>query len=531
MAETYDLIVIGGGHNGLAVAAYLARAGQRVIVLEHGERVGGGLSTEEVTLPGFKHNLHSQGHREGPVNRTLELEKHGLRYVRPDPNYSMVFEDGSSLCLYKDLERTVENIAQFSKHDAVAYRKLFDKFKHLRQIVLSSWYMPPLPLSKTYQVFEGTEDGRLFLYILNSSPMSVMDAFFEHPRVKAWALLMSMQGSIAPDAFGMGALIPLLFVGMHDHPYGVCVGGSWEMARAMQACLEEAGGTVRTGARVRKILLEQGEARAVLLEDGTEIRAKKAIASNTNVRMTMLDLVGEEHLEADFARGVRAFEGDELALLTVHYALDEAPRFVAAQGNPDVARCWLIAWGVENPRHIQEIVNDIRARTLPRRILGFGGSPTANDPSQAPPGKHTAFIWTFVPYHLPQGPESWPRVQEAYADAIQAAWRAYAPNMTGDAILGRYVYTPRDIELKVPSMFHGSIQHGHAGPNQLGPFRPVPGWANYRMPIKKLYLCGSSAHPMGGIAGAPGFNAAGVICDDLGLKKWWWRSREERRKG
>lgn len=529
MPESYDVVVIGGGHNGLAAAGYLARAGQSVIVLEHGAEVGGGLSTEEVTLPGFKHNLHSQGHRESPVNRTLELDRFGLEYVRPDPNYAMVFRDGSSLCVYRDVERTIDNVAQFSKHDAQAYRRLYDKFKVLRQVVLSSWYAPPLPLSKQYAVFEGTEDGRLFLQILNSSPMSVADAFFENDKVKAWAVFMAMQASTGPDKFGLGALIPVMLVGLHDHPYGVCLGGSRQMAVAMVRCIEEAGGVVRTNARVKSIIVENGEAKGVVLADGAEVRAAKAIASNTNVRMTMLELVGEKHLDAEFLRQVRAFEGDEMVIVTVHYALDEPPHYLAAERNPDVENCWIIAWGIECLRDIQLLVNDIRARTLPRLIMGFGGSPTVNDPSQAPPGKHTAYCWGFVPYHIPEGAENWAQVKEGYADRIERAWAEYAPNMNGSNLLARYVYTPRDIELKVPSMFHGSIQHGHVGPNQLGPFRPVAGWSDYRMPIKNLYLCGSSAHPMGGIAAAAGFNAAGVICDDLGIKKWWWRSRAERK--
>ncbi|MBI3090420.1 MAG: NAD(P)/FAD-dependent oxidoreductase [Candidatus Tectomicrobia bacterium] len=529
MAEKteYDVIIVGGGHNGLTCGALLARAGLDVLVLERRHNIGGGCCTEEVTLPGFRHNLHSQGHVwmvRGPVYRALQLDKLGVQYVYPDPVYAMVFRDGRSLCLYKDLDRTCEQIAQFSKRDADAYREHYQRFEALRRLVISSWYAPPLPPSKLFASLEGTEDGMRVLQMMNMSTERVCHELFEDEAVKAWILLLAMQGGNPLDLSGTGVWLTVLVSGFHERPWGICVGGSRQLAEGLQKALEAAGGTVRKQAHVSRILVQQGEARGVELADGTRYAARQAIASNTNPIATFTELITPEHSDAAFLRKVKNYQADDMSLFTPHLALNEAPRYTASAGNPDVQKAMFVGWGQETVDEMHQQFNAIRLRQLPESVGGMSIAPTVHDPTQAPPGKHTAFFWQFAPFEIGDSAAAWDREKEAYADHCLEVWRQYAPNMNAENILGRYIYSPLDISRNTISMFRGSQMHGSVGPHQMGAFRPFPGWSGYRMPIKRLYLCGGSTHPCGGVTGAPGFNAAGVIADDVGVKKWWLRA-------
>ncbi|MBI3090723.1 MAG: NAD(P)/FAD-dependent oxidoreductase [Candidatus Tectomicrobia bacterium] len=536
MAESYEVVVIGGGHNGLTTAAYLAKAGLSVCVVERQHNIGGGCSTEEVTLPGFKHNLHSQGHMGGPVYTTQELEKHGATYVRPDPQYACVFRDDRSVILYQDLERTIDTIATFSKRDAEAYRRMFQKFRDLRRIIIASWFAPPMPPSNLYRLFENTADGQELLFLLNSSCKSVVDHYFESQQVKVWVLLAAMQGSIPLDVYGLGINIPTLFTGLHLRPYGVCVGGARNFAEALANVLRQHGGVIKKSAAVARVLVEGGEARGVELADGTRILATRAIASNTSIKPLMLELVGRERLPEEFARQVDGYLPEEMTLFTPHYALDGPVSYRAARLNPDVDQAMYVSWGVETVAELQTQINDIRIGRASRVVGAFSLSPSKHDPSQAPAGKHTGMIWQFAPFRLHGAGENWVRAglgewgeggkvpKEAYADYLTERYREVAPDSFAPRnILGRHVYSPWDIVQNNPAMFEASTHHGRCTANQMGIFRPFPGWANYRMPIKKLYLCGGSAHPLGGVHGGPGFNCAGAIADDLGVKKWWLR--------
>ncbi len=521
----YDIIIVGGGHNGLACGCYLAKAGEKVLVLERRENIGGGACTEERTLPGFKHNLHSTMHgwiHGGPVYKDLELEKYGSRYVFPDPNYVMVFRDGRSLCLYKDVDRTCKEIEKFSRRDAKTYRETNKKFTHIKDMVMASWFSPPTAPSLAFSMLEGSEDGLEFLRIMQSSPQHVCEELFESDQVKTWILLMATQGGNPQDLYGTGAFIPLLLAGMHSDPYGLSVGGSRMLVEALAKALEAHGGKVCKNTHVKKIIVKDGAAIGVELLNGDKIMAKKAVVSNTSVTATLLDLVDEEHLDDAFIKKAKAFTPDEVTILTTHLALNEPPLYKAARDNPDVQKALTVGWGVETPDELQSQFIDIKSGIPTRQIGNLSFSPTVHDPSQAPPGKHTAFLWQFNPYNLKDGgPEKWDRIKEEYGNRVVEAWKEYAPNLTRDNILGSYIHSPLDVEREIISMFKGSMLHGHISSDQMGYFRPFPGWSQYRMPIKNLYLCGGSAHPTGGISGAPGHNAAGVIADDFGVKRWW----------
>ncbi|MFN2613647.1 MAG: phytoene desaturase family protein [Actinomycetota bacterium] len=516
-AASHDIVVVGGGHNGLTLAAYLARAGLDVGVYEMAPHAGGGASTEEVTLPGFKHNMHSMLHywiAYGPTFRELELAAHGCRYLYPEKQYALAFEDGRALVLYKDLERTCESIARFSRRDADAYRDLYKRWEAVLPLMLDAAFMPPLPPSVSARMLESSIEGLEVLRMQWSSPKAMLEETFESDAVRAWIGLMVAQGGHPYDVEGGSFMVIGSVCGVHAMPFGLAIGGSRALADSLAAACRTAGATIETGARVERITLDRGRASGILLDDSREIGARKAVVSNLDVRLTMLSLVGEPSLEPDFARKVRRYRSDAIVLFTPHLALDEPPRYTASEADDAFA----VGWGIESCEQLEQQFADARARRFPSVLGGMSFAPTVHDITQAPGGKHTAFTWQLTSYHL-----DWDAEKQHIGDALVSAWRRYAPNL---APLARYDYSPRDISRSNPSMIEGGAVHGDITPDQMGIFRPIPGY-NYRMPIDRLYLCGGSTHPMGGIIGACGRNAATIVADDLGVDRWWTLPSEE----
>lgn len=523
----YDVAVIGAGHNGLTLACYLARAGLSVGVFELSEHLGGGASTEEVTLPGFRHNLHSMLHywiAYGPTFRELDLPGRGVRYLYPEAQYALVLADGRSLVLYRDLERTCAEIARFSRADADAYRDLYRRYSPMLDLMMEAVFSPPMAPSLAARALEGSVEGLELLRTQACSPKTLIDETFTSDEVKAWIGLMVAQGGHPWDVEGASFMVIGSFAGVHSMPFGLCAGGSRELAEGMGRALRDAGGEIHTGARVQRIRIEGGRATGLVLAGGTVVAARRAVVSNVEVRPTMLDLVGEAHLDPEFARKVRRYRSDAIVLYTPHLALAGPPHYRAAERNPDVDRALAVGWGIESAADLESQFADARAGRLPSVPGGMSFAPTVHDPGQAPPGRHTAFVWQLTSFAL-RG-TSWDTEKTALGDRLLQRWREYAPNMGGANLLARFDYSPADIERTNPSMVHGSAVHGDIAPDQMGVFRPVPGYP-YAMPVDGLYLCGGSTHPMGGIIGACGRNAATVVADDLGVERWWRLPSEE----
>jgi phytoene dehydrogenase-like protein len=530
MAESYDVVFIGSGHNGLICAAYLAKAGLKTINLERREVIGGGAATEEVTLPGFKHNVHSTYHgfiQLGPVLKDLEVSRYH-KYVFPDPPWCLVFSDKRSILQHvgkgiEPIERTCKTIAQFSEKDAKTYKELYKMHYENKDLYIAWMYNPPLPPSQQFYPFEGTEAGRELLRMQLSSYKDVVYELFESDQMRAFMLIAIVQMGVGVEEYGTGQWVPLMVTLEHDPGWGLSVGGSNTLAQALGRIVEENGGKIRVNSEVREIIIKDGVAVGVKLDNGKEIMANKAIVSNIDPAGTFIKLIGEDMLDPEFLKKVKRYRPG-ISTITPHYALNDQPRWVAAEKNPDVNKSWGVFIG-ETSEIVLDFYRSLKAGKIPDRpedLAFLTVMCTIWDPSQAPAGKHTAFYWCHSPYNLRDGgPEKWDEIKEWYADLCEEAWRRYAPNMTKDNILKRYVDSPLDLERRMPQLFKGCWLMGDITQDQMGIFRPFHGYSPYKTPVDNLYMCGSCTHPSGAITGGPGYNCAGVIADDFKIKKWW----------
>lgn len=528
MPGPYDVVVVGGGHNGLTCAAYLAKAGKKVLVLEARHVVGGGCATEEVAAPGFKHNYHSNFHgiiHMGPVYRDLELERYGASYVWPDNQFAHVFPDGRALVFSRSVEKTAASIARFSKRDAETFRDLVHVYRQALEVaIIPGMFSPPVPPSEEIAALEKTKDGLTLLRQNLSSPNHVARELFESPEVQTWIGFWVAQIAGTGDVFGLGANYPIMIAGTLE-PYGwaICKGGSNRLAQAVARFLQDHGGEVRLNAPVARIEVRDGLARAVELEDGERIPVAGILVSNLDPRHTFLELVGEENLPKEFVPAVKRWRYDELSMFCLYLALDAPVRWKAAAWDPEVDRCFAVSI-CESLDVLDDNASDCRLGTPPRQPGLFTVHPSLFEPSLCPAGKEAGFCEQIAPYELRDGgPEAWEKVKDQYADVVLDRWRPYVEGLEPDMIIGRYVSSPIDIERVMPSMKHGDWNHGEMSQDQLGVFRPFHEYPPYRTAFENVYLCGASTHPGGSIGGACGYNAATAIAEDLGLEAWWRR--------
>lgn len=518
---SYDFIVIGAGHNGLACAAYLARAGATVLVLERSTRVGGGCHTAEATLPGFKHNICSVVHTHiptSPVYRDLELERHGVRYVYPEYLRGTIFPDHRSIVMYREAEKMAAELGRFSARDARTFTQLVaDYGEFIDSTYLSLMYSSPLPPSIQSAELEKSEEGRTLLQWQASTPVQLLDELFENEQVKVHFLSRLTVLGFAPDQFGQG-WICLFRILKAEAP--ICVGGSQQLAHGLRSALEAHGGVVRTDSDAKRILLRGDRAIGVEMTDGTRIEAGKAVITNVEPKKSFLRMVGEELLPATFATRVRNYHSRGRSLFVLHLALSEPPQYRAAAQNPPVnvafSQEMFGASVAEQVRAYQEIALGKPPRNAMLQIT----LPTLFDPSQAPAGKHTAVVWQYAPYRV-DGQGGWAALREEYAGHLLDLWRSYAPNMSRDKILAMAIQDPTDTERHNDNLVNGVDVVGDMTPDQMGYFRPFAGWSSYRTPFEGLYMCGGYCHPGGGVHAGAGHNAATAIAEDFKLKKWW----------
>ncbi len=520
---SWDFIVVGSGHNGLACAAYLAKTGASVLVLERSARVGGSCSTSEATLPGFGHNICSVVHTHiptSPVYRDLELERHGVRYVYPQHLRGTIFPGHESIVMYRDVERMAAELARFSARDARTFRQLVEDYgEFIDSTYLPLMYSPPVPPSVQSAQLERSPEGRTLLQWQASTPVQLLDELFENEAVKVHFLARMTVLGFPPDQFGQG-WICLFRILKAEAP--ICVGGSGQLATGLRRAVEAHGGVVRTGAPVKRIVVHGNRATGVELADGTRIDAARAVVTNVEPKKSFLGMVGEEHLPAPFATRVKNYHSNGRSLFVLHLALSEPPDYRAAAGNAAVNTAFSQEMFGGSVQDQVLAYQEIALGRPPRMEMLQVTLPTLFDPSQAPAGRHTAVVWQYAPYRVgPEGPAGWGKVRAEYAEHVLDLWQSYAPNMTRDKILAMTIQDPTDTERHNDNLVNGVDVVGDMTPDQMGYFRPFAGWSDYRTPVEGLYMCGGYCHPGGGVHAGAGHNAAGVIAEDLKLSRWW----------
>jgi phytoene dehydrogenase-like protein len=516
---TYDFIVIGAGHNGLACAAYLAKAGAKVLVVERSTRVGGACHTEEATLPGFKHNICSVVHTHiplSPVYRDLELERHGVRYVYPDYLRGTIFPDHRSIVMYRETERMAAELGRYSARDAKTFRQLVaDYGEFIDSTYLPLMYSPPLPPSLQTAELEKSEEGRALMQWQASTPVQLLNELFEAEEVKVHFLSRMTVLGFAPDQFGQG-WICLFRILKAEAP--ICVGGSQQLAHGLASVFEKYGGVVRTGVEVKRIIVRGNQAGGVELADGTRVEATKAVVTNVEPEKSFLSMVGEELLPSAFVTRVKNYHSRGRSLFVLHLALSEPPQYRAAAQNAPVNVAFSQEMFGGSVADQVRAYQEIAMGRAPRKEMLQITLPTLFDPSQAPAGRHTAVVWQYAPYALDGG---WGKAREEYAEHLLALWRSYAPNMTRDKVLAMKIQDPTDTERLNDNLVNGVDVVGDMTPDQMGYFRPFAGWSSYRTPVEGLYMCGGYCHPGGGVHAGAGHNAATVIVEDYKLRRWW----------
>jgi phytoene dehydrogenase-like protein len=521
MLNKYDFIIIGGGPNGLTAGAYLAKAKQKVLIVERRGEVGGGLVTEEATItPRFLHNIHAVYMMMvdyAPAYKDFDLENlYNLKHVYPELQIAMPFKDGRALCLYRDLEKSCESISKFSKKDAQTYRDIYLKFKELvDEFIAPATYAPPVPALEQIPKLEKSPIGKEIMEYSEKSPKTIVYDLFENEYVKALMLYISCMWGLDPEQEGVGYLVPL-YINRATN-YRLCVNGSHSLSQAINKVFLENGGHITSPRRIVKILIKDNRASGIELEDGTVVEAKKGIISTIDLHQTFLELVGKEYLDKEFVESVKLWKWEHWSLLGIHLALDEAPKFK----NPEIDRALVYILGYETA---DDFIEHYRAIGNGKIIGGFYCSfPSIHDPTQAPPGRHTGIISQMVPYSIDGDKNKWYpfKFREEQAERCLNILREYAPNITADKIRNIYVSTPVDIENKFLDMVNGSIKQGAYHPLQMGYLRPNEYCSTHRSPINGLYMGGSCTYPGGTVILGPGYLVANAVSEDFGIKRWW----------
>lgn len=528
MKSAYDVVVIGAGHNGLTLGAYLARCGLEVLVLERRHEEGGGLCTEELTQPGFLHNVHANYHTfvdMAPPVRDLEVRGHGVEYVRPDVQMASVFDDGTALTVHAEMDKTLASMARFSEEDAATFERLYGEAHGFVDLLLGTlMYQPPLSvkeLTKALAAF-GVEDRSEFLSVRlrRESINQFLDRHFSHPKIKAHLAFHGAVCSYTNDVAGLAIGYPLL-VGKIDN-WHVCVGGSHRLAHALWRDLAQHGGVMVSDAEVVGIAVEDGRAVGVRLGDGTEIQARRAVASTVSVEQTFLEMIDPGALDAGFVQEVKSdVAHKDWTLFSVHLAMSALPEYSAAEFDPDVNRAWVVNCGYASTDALDAEWATIRAGGLPDPRPNAAVN-SLYDPTDAPEGHYTGLLRQFAPFALADGGEgAWDDLGRWYGRRCIDAWARYAPNLTDRTIIDWAVFTPHDIARKLPNMIRGDWMMGDINLDNMLDRRPLPTLGQYRTPIQGLYMAGSTQHPHGFITFGPAYNALQTIADDLHLDPWW----------
>jgi phytoene dehydrogenase-like protein len=538
----YDAVVIGGGHHGTIMACYLARAGMSVCVLERTEHFGGGACSSEGPAPGYlmNHCSHWTRFYGHPAYRDFDLASEGLRYLFPEQNEGMIFDDGSSLIGYsasrvvdpdtgrqehsdENVQRTFEQIAQVSGRDADTYISLLEAYEtHWKRAFRRHRFSPPAPW--------GTPDPLEELVDLPGSRIEPVHQymtlrqlaydFFESTelRILFMRAATTSTGCYPDDVPGLQGLLHVLPLTLSFEPAAIAIGGSQAITDALMSAGRKLGVVYENSAEVDRIVTEGGRATAVELASGSRIDAA-LVVSGLGLPQTVLRLLRETDVDESFSRRLRNIHYDRGQLLWANLAIAEPPRYVAEQTNPGVGEQPRLYWGPKDLdyltlRYQPEIFTDGFAR----RPYVLSSVDSFWDETRAPAGGHIVGVEEFsAPRRMFSRPE-WRQVKERFMENLLREWQRYAPNMTRENVIAERVYCPDDIERQRPDMAEGGYSAGSTISSQLGRFRPIAGMDGYRLLYDNLYNCSSNLHSGPGIGRGSSWNCFQEIARDLALE-------------
>jgi phytoene dehydrogenase-like protein len=520
----HDVVIVGAGHNGLACAAYLARAGLDVAAFERRGVLGGAAVTEE---PWAGYRVSSASYVVSLMPRRivseLDLKRHGYDVSIITPDYFVPFPDGTSLTLWGDMARDRQNIGRLSTHDAEAWVAFDAYFERIAELLKELLFVVPPNLRLAEAPRWAATAGRMrgwtgrdvheLVRLFTMSAADFLDEWFEDERVKGALATQAIIGAwCGPMTPGSAYVLMHHWIGEVDGHFGAwgwVNGGMGGVSRALANAALARGATIRTDSQVTRIAINShGRAVGVELDDGSLVRAR-AVVSNAHPTTTYLDLVGEEHLSPEVVRDVRRYR-TRSGSVKINLGLSELPAFPAWDQDGDVHHGLMAV--SPSMEYLERAFDDAKYGRMSERPYAEVMFPTAHEPGLAPKGKHIMMAFTqYGPIELREG--SWDTERDVYAKRVIDELARYAPALP-DVIEHIEVLTPKDLEDRY-GLLGGNIMQGELTPDQMFSFRPIPLYGDHRTPVERLYLCGAGTHPGGGVMGVPGRNASTVVLKDL----------------
>jgi phytoene dehydrogenase-like protein len=531
MAETRDVIIVGGGHNGLVAAFYLAKAGFKPLVLERRAQVGGAAITEEFH-PGFRCSTlaHNTGPLRADIVRDMQLEQHGLKLTTPDVSTVSLLPDGRALVLYSDEKKAAQEIAQWSQKDSASYADFGAALGKIGKVIGQALALTPPNIDhpssgdlwgmlKTGRSIRNL--GKKDLYrVLRWGPMAVADLaaeFFDTEPLRATIAARGIFGTFLGPWSAGSALVLMLRAAADATPAGSVqfpAGGAGAITLAMAAAAKQAGAEIRTGADIAEIRVKDGVATGVVLTSGEEISAR-AVVSNADPKRTLMRLVDPAHLSPDFIQKIKNYRSMG-TVAKINLALSALPEFTALKtGSRITGNGNLLHGRIQiSPEidYLERAFDESKYGNFSRQPYIEITFPSLSDPSLAPAGQHVMSIYMqYAPYKLKNS--DWESQRTALGETVVKTIANYAPNLP-QSILRHQIITPKDLE-ETYGLTGGHIFHGELALDQFFTMRPLLDWARYQTPIERLYLCGNGTHPGTGLTGGSGANAAREIVKAL----------------
>ncbi len=543
---SYDVVVIGGGHNALITSCYLALNGLSVAIFERQHELGGGACSEALPLPGFIGNpcAHSTRFYSHPAYNDFKLAEKGLDLVFPEGGCGCGFPDGTCITTYpawpcvdkmtgrvefseENAEKTFRSIARISEVDAETCRWLFEKWR-------TSWgaadaevkYNPPTPWGEKdaiEKLMDNPDSGFEPVHAVMTVEQLARD-LFESPEMQSFFIRRqgTQLGTYGEDVIGHVGALRAMGIVLTIFALSIPVGGTHSITHALQRALSENGGQFFVHHEVDKVLIENGTAKGIRLADGTEIEAKKLVLIGIDPAQTVLRLIGHEHVNPKFSRRAANFKYDRAELHWAAVAFHELPKYKADDYDPDFKLCYSKTLVVKDPDYLaSKWKAEIWVHGTGKNI-GFNiWEDTRWVPYKAAPGKHNFLVEDYTCPARFLTEREWLESKRKWTEQMIEQWQWYAPNMTKDNVIAVHDWTPYDVEKRNVNMHEGSWDCGAQIASQMGRFRPIPEMSGYKLPIKNMYYSSASAHDGAGVRGIPGYNCYKVIAADFGLRKVW----------